>query len=176
MCGRSKTTCGPIRSRRDVRVPAHRPPRRQVAAPQNVRYQPTPDQIVRSGGTRALGPEHAKLSAAGIGTLVCDAQGCRVTGPRPDIRSRTVDNWARRGLLRSRAGRCVTWTLFCARMRDDAKTGGSGSATIDLHDRATSVLQTYAVQTTGQQGACSACGTVVRAVVQFRFTSNVVRA
>jgi hypothetical protein len=54
----------------------------------------------------------------GIGAPACDAQGCRVTGPNPDIKPPTSDKV----------------DLFYSRIQGYAKTGTTGGSSIDLRD------------------------------------------
>ncbi|NIA56535.1 TonB-dependent receptor [Massilia sp. TW-1] len=119
----------------------------------NVRYEPRQDQIVRFGASRTVGRQNYNLLGAGFGTPACDAQGCRVTGPNPDIKPLTSDNldasWAWYFARRSMVG----VDLFYSRIQGYAKTGTSGGATVDLWDPAAQAMKTYAVQTSQQQGA-----------------------
>jgi len=119
----------------------------------NVRYELTQDQIVRFGASRTVGRQNYNLLGAGFGTPTCDAQGCRVTGPNPDIKPLTSDNldasWAWYFARRSMVG----VDLFYSRIQGYAKTGTSGGSTIDLWDPAAQAMKTYAVQTSQQQGA-----------------------
>jgi iron complex outermembrane receptor protein len=146
----------------------------------NVRYELRQDQIVRFGASRTVGRQNYNLLGAGFGTPTCDAQGCRVTGPNPDIKPLTSDNldasWAWYFARRSMVG----VDLFYSRIQGYAKTGTSGGSTIDLWDPAAQAMKTYAVQTSQQQGAHIAglelsyeqpIGTT-----GFGFTSNVSRA
>jgi iron complex outermembrane receptor protein len=127
-----------------------------------------------------VGRQNYNLLGAGFGTPTCDAQGCRVTGPNPDIKPLTSDNldasWAWYFARRSMVG----VDLFYSRIQGYAKTGTSGGATIDLWDAAAQAMKTYAVQTSQQQGAHIAglelsyeqpIGTT-----GFGFTSNISRA
>ncbi|MCS0582714.1 TonB-dependent receptor [Massilia pinisoli] len=119
----------------------------------NVRYELRQDQIVRFGASRTVGRQNYNLLGAGFGTPTCDAQGCRVTGPNPDIKPLTSDNldasWAWYFARRSMVG----VDLFYSRIEGYAKTGTSGGSTIDLWDPAAQAMKTYAVQTSQQQGA-----------------------
>lgn len=119
----------------------------------NVRYELRQDQIVRFGASRTVGRQNYNLLGAGFGTPTCDAQGCRVTGPNPDIKPLTSDNldasWAWYFARRSMVG----VDLFYSRIQGYAKTGTSGGSTIDLWDPAAQAMKAYAVQTSQQQGA-----------------------
>jgi outer membrane receptor protein involved in Fe transport len=58
----------------------------------NVRYELIKDMIARFGASRTIGRQNYNIVGAGFGTPVCDAQGCRVTGPNPDLKPLTADN------------------------------------------------------------------------------------
>jgi iron complex outermembrane receptor protein len=146
----------------------------------NVRYELAKDQILRFGASRTIGRQNYNLLGAGFGSPTCDAQGCRVTGPNPDIEPLTSDNldasWAWYFARRSLVG----VDLFYSRIQGYAKTGTTGGSTIDLWDAAAQAMRTYVVQTSEQQGAHIAglelsyeqpLGTT-----GFGFTSNISRA
>jgi iron complex outermembrane receptor protein len=119
----------------------------------NVRYEVTKDMLVRFGASRTIGRQNYNIVGAGFGTPGCDAQGCKVTGPNPDLKPLTADNldlsWAWYFANRS----LVSANVFYSRIDGYAKTGTSGGATIDLWDSASQSLKTYAVNTSSQQGA-----------------------
>lgn len=119
----------------------------------NVRYEVTKDMLVRFGASRTIGRQNYNIVGAGFGTPGCDAQGCRVTGPNPDLKPLTADNldlsWAWYFANRS----LVAVNAFYSRIDGYAKTGTSGGTTIDLWDSASQSLKTYAVNTSSQQGA-----------------------
>jgi iron complex outermembrane receptor protein len=119
----------------------------------NLRYEVTKDMLVRFGASRTIGRQNYNIVGAGFGTPGCDAQGCKVTGPNPDLKPLTADNldlsWAWYFANRS----LVAANVFYSRIDGYAKTGTSGGATIDLWDSASQSLKTYAVNTSSQQGA-----------------------
>jgi iron complex outermembrane receptor protein len=146
----------------------------------NVRYEVTKDMLVRFGASRTIGRQNYNIVGAGFGSPGCDAQGCRVTGPNPDLKPLTADNldlsWAWYFANRS----LVAANVFYSRIDGYAKTGTSGGTTIDLWDPASQSLKTYAVNTSSQQGAR------IKGIelsyeqpfgkTDFGFTSNVSRA
>jgi iron complex outermembrane receptor protein len=146
----------------------------------NLRYEVEKDMLVRFGASRTIGRQNYNIVGAGFGTPGCDAQGCKVTGPNPDLKPLTADNldlsWAWYFADRS----LVSANLFYSRIQGYAKTGTSGGATIDLWDSASQSLKTYAVNTSSQQGAH--IGGIELSYEQpfgtsgFGFTSNVSRA
>jgi len=119
----------------------------------NLRYEVQKDMLVRVGASRTIGRQNYNIVGAGFGTPGCDAQGCRVTGPNPDLKPLTADNldlsWAWYFADRS----LVSANVFYSRIAGYPKTGTSGGATIDLWDSASQSLKTYAVNTSAQQGA-----------------------
>jgi iron complex outermembrane recepter protein len=119
----------------------------------NVRYEITKDMLLRFGASRTIGRQNYNIVGAGFGAPGCDAQGCRVTGPNPDLKPLTADNldlsWAWYFANRS----LVAANVFYSRIDGYAKTGTSGGTTIDLWDSASQSLKTYAVNTSSQQGA-----------------------
>jgi iron complex outermembrane receptor protein len=146
----------------------------------NVRYEVIKDMLVRFGASRTIGRQNYNIVGAGFGTPVCDAQGCRVTGPNPDLKPLTADNldlsWAWYFASRS----LVSANVFYSMIDGYAKTGTSGGTTIDLWDSASQSLKTYAVNTSQQQGARIAGLELAYeqpfGSTGFGFTSNVSRA
>ncbi|QJE02870.1 TonB-dependent receptor [Massilia forsythiae] len=146
----------------------------------NLRYELTREQIVRFGASRTVGRQNYNLLGAGFTSATCNAQGCTVNGPNPDLKPLTADNvdlsWAWYFSRRS----LVAANVFYSRIQGYAKTGASNGVTIDLYDAASGANKTYAVNTTGQQGAH--IGGVELSYEQpfgntgFGFTSNVSRA
>ncbi|WLI90680.1 TonB-dependent receptor [Massilia sp. R2A-15] len=146
----------------------------------NLRYELTKDQIVRFGASETIGRQNYNLLGAGFGSPVCDAQGCRVTGPNPDLKpmiSKNIDaSWAWYFAPRS----LVSANVFYSKIDGYAKTGNTGTSNIDLYDSATSSMKTYSIVTSSQQGAH--IGGIELSYEQpfgktgFGFTSNVSRA
>ena len=119
----------------------------------NVRYEIDKDMLLRFGASRTIGRQNYNIVGAGFGNPSCDAQGCKVTGPNPDLKPLTADNldlsWS--WYFATRA--LVSVNGFYSRIDGYAKTGSSGGTTIDLWDSASQSLKTYAVNTSSQQGA-----------------------
>jgi iron complex outermembrane receptor protein len=119
----------------------------------NLRYELSKDMIARFGTSRTISRQNYNLLGAGFGTPTCDAQGCRVTGPNPDLKPMTSDNidasWAWYFAPRS----MFSVDLFYSKVRGYAKTGSSGGATVDLFDEKSGTVVPYAVTTSSQQGA-----------------------
>jgi iron complex outermembrane receptor protein len=123
----------------------------------NLRYELVKEKdnemIARFGASRTIGRQNYNILGAGLGTPTCDAQGCHVTGPNPDLKPLTADNldasWAWYFARRSMVG----VDLFYSRIQGYVKTGTTGGATIDLYDSASGGSKTYAINTSSQQGA-----------------------
>jgi iron complex outermembrane receptor protein len=146
----------------------------------NIRYELTKDMTARFGASRTIGRQNYNILGAGLGTPTCDASGCHVTGPNPDLKPLTSDNldaaWAWYFARRSMVGVDV----FYSKIDGYVKTGTTGGATIDLYDAATGGSKTYAVNTSSQQGARIAGIEVAYEQpfgnTGFGFTTNVSRA
>jgi iron complex outermembrane receptor protein len=146
----------------------------------NFRYELDKDMIARFGASRTIGRQNYNILGAGLGTPVCDAQGCHVTGPNPDLHPLTSDNldlsWAWYFARRS----MVAVNLFYSKIDGYVKTGTTGGSSIDLYDSASGGLKTYAINSSSQQGA--RISGLELAYEQpfgstgFGFTSNVSRA
>ncbi|KFI05717.1 TonB-dependent receptor [Massilia sp. BSC265] len=146
----------------------------------NLRYELTKDQIVRLGANRTIGRQNYNILGSGFGTPTCDANGCRVTGPNPDMRPLISDNldasWAWYFAKRS----IVAVNLFHSKIDGYVKTGATGSATVDLLDPRDQTVKTFAINTASQQGA-KISGIELQyeqpiGETGFGFTSNVSRA
>jgi iron complex outermembrane receptor protein len=146
----------------------------------NLRYELSKDMIARFGASRTIGRQNYNILGAGLGTPTCDASGCHVTGPNPDLKPLTADNldaaWSWYFARRSMVGVDV----FYSKIDGYVKTGTTGGATIDLYDSASNGPKTYAVNTSSQQGAHIAGIEVAYeqpfGSTGFGFTTNVSRA
>jgi iron complex outermembrane receptor protein len=153
----------------------------QLAAEPEPPLRAVKDMIARFGASRTIGRQNYNILGAGLGTPTCDASGCHVTGPNPDLKPLTSDNLdAVVGLVLRRRS-MVGVDVFYSKIDGYVKTGTTGGATIDLYDAATRIGQkTYAVNTSSQQGARIAG--IELSYEQpfgntgFGFTSNVSRA
>jgi iron complex outermembrane receptor protein len=119
----------------------------------NLRYELAKDMLVRFGASETIGRQNYNLLGAGYSSPVCDAQGCRVNGPNPDLKPLTSKNvdlgWAWYFATRS----LVSANVYYSKIEGYAKTGVAGSNNIDLYDPASATIKNYAVNSTGQQGA-----------------------
>jgi iron complex outermembrane receptor protein len=119
----------------------------------NIRYELSKDMIARFGASETIGRQNYNMYGVGFGTPICDAQGCHVTGPNPDLKPLTSKNldasWAWYFAPRSLVG----VDLFYSKIDGYAKTGTTGGATVDLWDEASQQMKTFAVNTSSQQGA-----------------------
>jgi iron complex outermembrane receptor protein len=119
----------------------------------NLRYELTKDMIARFGASETIGRQNYNIYGTGFGSPVCDAQGCHVTGPNPDVHPMTSKNldgsWAWYFARRSMVG----VDLFYSKIDGYAKTGTAGGTTVNLFDEKTGTMIPYFVYSTSQQGA-----------------------
>ena len=119
----------------------------------NLRYEMDKDMIVRFGASKTIGRQNYNVLGAGFGTPVCDANGCRVTGPNPDLKPLTAKNvdlsWAWYFARRS----LVAVNVFHSKIDGYVKTGATGTSTVDLLDPRDQTVKTFAINSSSQQGA-----------------------
>jgi len=120
----------------------------------NLRYELQKDMIARFGASRTIGRQNYNVLGTGFGTPTCDASGCVVTGPNPDLKPLTSDNidlsWAWYFKPRS----LVAVNVFHSKIDGYVKTGGNPSgATVQLIDPRDSQVKTFSINSSGQQGA-----------------------
>lgn len=145
----------------------------------NIRYELNKDMLARFGASKTLGRQNYNLYGAGYGTPTCSDNGCTVTGPNPNLKPMTATNldaswswfFAKRSL--------VAVDVFYSKIDGYAKTG-VGTDSIALVDPKDSLVKTFQVQTSSQQGARIAGLEISYEQplwnTGFGFTSNVSRA
>lgn len=173
------TTFNPLSGTMYYKTPTHKVFKNFLPS-LNLRYEITPDMIARFGASRTIGRQNYNVLGSGFGTPGCDANGCRVTGPNPDLHPLTSDNvdvsWSWFFARRSN----VTASLFHSKIDGYVKTGTVGTSTIELTDPRDQVVKTFFINTSSQQGA--KISGIELAYEQpfgsspFGFTSNVSRA
>lgn len=146
----------------------------------NLRYNLGNDMLARVGVSRTIGRQNYNLLGSGFGTPTCDANGCRVTGPNPDLEPQTADNldlsWSWYFAPRS----IVAVSVFHSSIDGYPRTGAAGASTVDLVDPRDNTVKAFAINTASQQGA-KINGIEVQyeqpfGQTDFGFTSNVSRA
>jgi iron complex outermembrane receptor protein len=119
----------------------------------NLRYEIEKDMIARFGASRTLGRQNYNVLGTGFGTPTCNANGCTVTGPNPDLKPMTSDNidvsWA--WYFKPRA--LVSVDLYHSKIDGYVKTGTVSQTTVDLVDPRDQTVKPFFVNTSGQQGA-----------------------
>jgi iron complex outermembrane receptor protein len=119
----------------------------------NIRYELTKDMIARFGASETISRQNYNIYGTGFSGAACDAQGCHVLGPNPDLHPMTAYNldasWAWYFAPRSLVG----VNLFYSKIDGYPKTGTTGGATIELYDDALTGPKVYAINTSSQQGA-----------------------
>lgn len=146
----------------------------------NLRWEPSPGWVARAGVSKTLGRQNYNVYGVGFTGQACNAQGCTVTGPNPGLQPLTAVNtdlslawfYARRSL--------VQVSLFDSMIRNYAKTGAvRQNESIQLTDPQTEVVNTYFINTAGNQRARIQgieLGWEQPIGAGFGFTSNVSRA
>ncbi|MGG7603476.1 TonB-dependent receptor [Massilia sp. BKSP1R2A-1] len=146
----------------------------------NLRYEVSKDQIARFGASRTIGRQNYNILGSGFGTPTCDANGCRVTGPNPDMRPLVSDNVDLSYAWYFGPRSVLAVSAFHSKIDGYAKTGATGASTVDLIDPRDQTVKTFAINTASQQGA-KISGLELQyeqpiGDTGFGFTSNVSRA
>ena len=120
----------------------------------NLRYEIRKDMIARVGASRTIGRQNYNVLGTGFGTPTCDASGCIVSGPNPDLKPLTSNNidvsWAWYFKPRS----LLSVDLFHSTIAGYVKTGANPSgATVQLVDPRDNQVKTFSINSSGQQGA-----------------------
>jgi iron complex outermembrane recepter protein len=120
----------------------------------NLRWEVAPRVIARYGASKTIGRQNYNLYGSGFTAQTCNAQGCTVTGPNPNLEPMTAVNndvsmswyFARRSLLQL--------SLFESRISGYPKTGGNRqNETIELTDPTTNEVREYTILSSSQQKA-----------------------
>ena len=120
----------------------------------NLRYELRKDLVARFGASRTLGRQNYNVLGAAFGVPGCNANGCSVTGPNPELQPLTSNNvdvalawfFAPRSL--------VSVDVFQSRINGYVKTGANPQgATIDLVDPRDNLVKNFFINTSSQQGA-----------------------
>jgi iron complex outermembrane receptor protein len=120
----------------------------------NVRFEIDKNMLLRAGVSKTIGRQNYNVLGAGFGTPSCTASGCTVTGPNPDLKPLTSNNfdlsWAWYFAPRS----LVAVNIFQSNIDGYVKTGAiKQDATVDLIDPADNVIKPFFVNSSSQQGA-----------------------
>ncbi len=120
----------------------------------NLRADVAKDVVARLGLSRTIGRQNYNILGSGFGTPTCDATGCSVNGPNPDIKPLTSDNadlsfawyFAPRAL--------VSINGYLSNIQGYVKTGANRQgATVDLLDPVDNTVKPFFVNSSSQQGA-----------------------
>jgi iron complex outermembrane recepter protein len=120
----------------------------------NLRWEVQPGLIARFGSSKTIGRQNYNLYGSGFTGQTCNAQGCTVTGPNPNLQPMTAQNadvslawfYARRSLLQL--------SLFDSLIRGYVKTGGNRqNETLELNDPTTGEVRSYTIISSSQQRA-----------------------
>lgn len=119
----------------------------------NLRYEIDKDMIARFGASRTIGRQNYNVLGTGFGAPSCNANGCTVTGPNPNLKPLISDNidvsWA--WYFKPRA--LISVDLFHSKIDGYVKTGTVSQTTVDLVDPRDQMVKPFFVNTSSQQGA-----------------------
>ncbi len=120
----------------------------------NLRYEFAKDIIGRFGASKTIGRQNYNVLGAGFGTPTCNATGCNVTGPNPNLKPLYANNldvslawyFARRSV--------ASVNVFSSKISGYVKTGAiNQNQTIDLVDPIDNVTKPFFINSSSQQGA-----------------------
>jgi iron complex outermembrane receptor protein len=123
----------------------------------NLRYDFGTNVIGRLGASKTIGRQNYNVLGAGFGTPTCNASGCTVTGPNPNLKPLYANNldlslgwyFAKRSLLMANA--------YTSNIQGYTKTGGNDTGlTVDLidpSDPSGTTVRSYTVLSSLQQTA-----------------------
>jgi iron complex outermembrane recepter protein len=120
----------------------------------NLRAELHKDVIARFGASKTIGRQNYNVLGTGFGTPTCNAQGCNVTGPNPNLKplyARNLDlslawYFARRSI--------ASVNLFKSKIEGYVKTGANRQGeTIDLVDPIDNTVKPFFINSSSQQGA-----------------------
>ena len=58
----------------------------------NLRYEVDKDLIARFSGSKTIGCQNYNVLGSGFGAPTCNATGCNVTGPNPNLKPLNANN------------------------------------------------------------------------------------
>ncbi|MDB5933182.1 MAG: TonB-dependent receptor [Massilia sp.] len=119
----------------------------------NLRYEFDKDMLARFGASRTLGRQNYNVLGASFGTPSCNANGCTVTGPNPNLKPLTSDNLDLSWSWFFRPRSLIAVDLFHSKIDGYVKTGTVSQTTIDLVDPRDQTVKPFFVNTSSQQGA-----------------------
>jgi iron complex outermembrane receptor protein len=120
----------------------------------NLRFELAPKWIARLGASKTIGRQNYNAYGSGFGTPICNATGCSVTGPNPNLEPLTARNidaslgwyFARRSL--------AMVNVYQSIIKGYVKTGANRQGeSIDLLDPADNVIKPFFINSSSQQGA-----------------------
>ncbi|MBL8514535.1 MAG: TonB-dependent receptor [Betaproteobacteria bacterium] len=123
----------------------------------NLRYQFSKELIGRLGASKTIGRQNYNVLGAGLGAPTCNAQGCTVTGPNPNLKPLYAKNldislgwyFARRSLLMA--------NVYTSNIEGYVKTGSNNTGEtlelVDPTDPSGATLRSYTVVSSLQQTA-----------------------
>ncbi len=120
----------------------------------NLRAEITKDVVARFGLSRTIGRQNYNILGSGFGVASCDATGCSVTGPNPNIKPLTADNADLSFVWYFAPRSLVSINGYLSNLDGYVKTGANRQgATVDLLDPVSNTVRPFFVNSSSQQGA-----------------------
>ena len=146
----------------------------------NLRFEVNKDLVARFGASKTIGRQNYNVLGSGFGAPTCNATGCNVTGPNPNLKPLYANN-ADVSLAWYFARRSVaSINFFTSKISGYVKTGATNqNETIDLVDPIDNVTKPFFINSSSQQGAkIEGVELIFERPIGwgFGFTSNVSRA
>jgi iron complex outermembrane recepter protein len=120
----------------------------------NLRAEITKDVVARFGLSRTIGRQNYNILGSGFSAASCDATGCSVTGPNPDIKPLAADNADLSFVWYFAPRSLVSINGYLSNLDSYVKTGANRQgATVDLLDPVSNTIRPFFVNSASQQGA-----------------------
>jgi iron complex outermembrane receptor protein len=122
----------------------------------NMRYDLDKSMVARLGASKTIGRQNYNILGQGFSGQTCaGAEGCVVTGPNPNLRPMTADNFDLAFSWYFAPQSVFSATLFKSNIDGYVKTGSlkQDNSFVELVDPADNTVKQYFVKSSGQQGA-----------------------
>ena len=120
----------------------------------NFRYELDQSMVVRMGLSKTIGRQNYNIWGGGAGTPICKDGICTVTGPNPDLKPMTAENFDLNWSWYFAPRSLLSVGIFQSNIEGYTKFGGiQQDATIDVIDPLDGAIKSAYLITAGQQGA-----------------------
>lgn len=122
----------------------------------NLRYELNKSMVARLGASKTIGRQNYNVLGQGFSNQTCaGAEGCVVTGPNPNLRPLTADNFDLAFSWYFAPRSVFSATVFKSSIDGYVKTGSlkQENSFVDLIDPVDNAVKPFFVKSAGQQGA-----------------------